>query len=75
MGMDRITVSTARWLCNTNKLDGVVIIAIGQGAVKSVSYGATVRQCRQLGRLIDAVGAQIDDGRLPLTEFEREDAL
>ena len=69
MGLDRITIPTARWLCNTNKLDGVVIIAIGEGQVKSVSYGSTVQQCRQLGRLIDAVGEQIEDGRLPITEF------
>ena len=69
MSMDRITISTARWLCNTNKLDGVVIIALGEGQIKSVSYGSTVKQCRQLGKLIDAVGEQIEDGRLPVTEF------
>jgi len=70
MGLERIAISTARWLCNTNKLDGVVIIALGKGQVKSVSYGSTVRQCRQLGKLIDAVGDQIENGTLPITEFE-----
>jgi hypothetical protein len=45
---------------------------LGGGQIKSVSYGATVKQCRQLGKLIDAVGAQMEDGSLPLTEFETD---
>lgn len=70
MSLDRISIATARWLTNTNGLDGVVIIAFGE-QVKSVSYGADVKKCRQLGKLIDAICSDlIDSGAVCLTEFE-----
>lgn len=70
-GLNHISIGTARWLTNKNGLDGTIVLAFGGGKFKAASYGADVRKCRQLGKLIDAIGDQIEAGSLDISEFER----
>ena len=68
--MSMPTIRTARAIAKQGQLRGVIVIGIdAEGNVGGASYGASVKQCRQLAPWLDAIvdGAGRD---LPLTEFE-----
>lgn len=55
------TIRTARAICKQGGLQGVIVIGIDEkGVIGGASYGATVRQCKQLApwleHIIDAAG-------------------
>lgn len=72
-GLRNITIGTARWLTNKNNLQGAVIFAFQDGTFKAVSYGSDMRKCKQLGRFIDAIGEQIADETLDVSEMVKGD--
>ena len=48
------TIRTARAICKQGGLQGVIVIGIDEtGVVGGASYGATVRQCKQLAPWLD----------------------
>lgn len=49
------TIRTARLISKQGGLSGVVIIGFAEGRIGAASYGATMAQCLQLGRLIDFI--------------------
>ena len=59
------TIRTARAICKQGQLRGVIVIGIDEdGRVGGASYGATVRQCKQLGPwlkdIVDRAGLDHD---------------
>lgn len=53
------TIRTARAICKQGGLQGVIVIGIDErGVVGGASYGATVRQCKQLAPWLESI---IDD--------------
>lgn len=61
------TIRTARAICKQGQLQGVIVIGIDdKGIVGGASYGATVRQCKQLAPwledIVDNAGVAHDLG-------------
>jgi hypothetical protein len=70
MGLESITIGTAKWLTTKNGLQGCMIVAIKDGEFKGVSYGADMPKCRQLGKFLDASMELVESGSVRLTSFE-----
>lgn len=50
------TIRTARAICKQGQLQGVIVIGIDEdGRVGGASYGASVRQCKQLGPWLNEI--------------------
>jgi hypothetical protein len=66
------TIRTARAICKQGELKGVIVIGIDEhGNVGGASYGATLKQCKQLAPWLDYIVETAGMG-IPLTEFRRE---
>ena len=70
MSLNNITISTAKWLTTKNNLQGCMILAIQDGQVKAVSYGADKHKCRQLAALVDRTVEAVESGAVNLSCFE-----
>jgi len=60
----RTTIADARKLCSELVSRGVIVIAFDKDGYAASSYGATGPECQDLGKLLDAICAQIDVGDL-----------
>ena len=64
-------VRLARKLAKQHGLQGVIVIAIGDGLYSAASYGSTKAQCAELGRMLDRISDDIESGAITLDQFGR----
>lgn len=63
--MKRIPITTARKASEAAGARGVIILAFDEtGRYSAVSYGETVRECGELGRVLDSIADGLERGTL-----------
>ena len=65
------TIADAKRMMNCGGLIGIAIITFDGHAYKIVSYGDTKRRCAAIGKMVDKIARDIDDGRFDLSDMER----
>lgn len=84
VGPKRISIADARRLCESCLIDnhgtgirprGVIILAFARPGqpYAAASYGATKRECRELGEVLDDIVGKIRDGEIPIWHSGEED--
>ena len=64
------SVALARRLAKQRGLDGMVIIGFAAGEFSVASYGSTLRQCHELGKLVDFIVNAIEQERVKLPSLD-----
>jgi hypothetical protein len=64
------SVALAERLAKLRGLDGVVIIGFAEGKFCLASYGGTLRQCHELGKLGDFIAEAIEQERVKLPSMD-----
>ena len=64
--MKNINLTTARKICDEAKADGVLIIGITDGAIKSVAWGKNAIECKRYGIMLDTIVDKLESGEILL---------
>jgi hypothetical protein len=64
------SVALARRLAKQRGLDGLVIIGFAEGEFCLASYGGTLRQCHELGGLVDFITEAIEQEKVRLPSLD-----
>ena len=64
------SVALARRLAKQRGLNGLVMIGFANGMFSCASYGGTLRQCHELGKLVDFIVNAIEQEKVKLPSLD-----
>ena len=64
------SVALARRLAKQRNLDGLLMIGFAGGEFCCASYGGTLRQCHELGKLVDFIVNAVEQEKVKLPSLD-----